>query len=279
MPTGQGAHTVEMTLDQASRLAWSVHAGQVDRAGRPYSEHVFAVRDLLAPHGVHAQMAGVLHDVLEDTPVTADDLRGRGCPEVVVRAVESVSRRPGESYGDLVRRAAADPLGRLVKLADNRHNSDEGRLAALPAEQADRLRAKYARAREILEGGPAAVPPLGGAAGAAPGPDHRRPTGPVATPRSTLVVIYTDRAEECRSFYTALGLGFLREQHGQGAVHHAAVLADGVVFEIYPATAERSTGAVRLGFTVNGRLATPPLEPGRHTLTDPDGRAVDVVAV
>ncbi|MEE2044983.1 HD domain-containing protein, partial [Nocardiopsis tropica] len=115
-----------MTLDQASRLAWSVHAGQVDRAGRPYSEHVFAVRDLLAPHGVHAQMAGVLHDVLEDTPVTADDLRGRGCPEAVVRAVESVSRRPGESYGDLVRRAAADPLGRLVKLADNRHNAAEG---------------------------------------------------------------------------------------------------------------------------------------------------------
>ena len=267
---------MEMTLDQASRLAWSAHAGQVDRAGRPYSEHVFAVRDLLAPHGPHAQMAGVLHDVLEDTPITADDLRGRGCPEAVVRAVESVSRRPGESYGDMVRRAAADPLGRLVKLADNRHNSDEGRLAALPAEQAERLRAKYARAREFLEGGSSAVPPLGAGA-AAPGP--ARQAGPVATPRATLVVIYSDRAEECRAFYAALGLGFVREQHGRGAVHHAAVLAEGAVFEIYPATAERSTGAVRLGFTVDARLAMPPLEPGRHTLTDPDGRTVDVVAV
>lgn len=271
---------MEMTLDQASRLAWSAHAGQVDRAGRPYSEHVFAVRDLLAPHGERAQMAGVLHDVLEDTPVTAADLRGRGCPEVVVRAVESVSRRPGESYGDMVRRAAADPLGRLVKLADNHHNSDEGRLAALPPEQADRLRAKYARAREILEAGPPPGPPAGPRAPGAPAWREPAPSPTlVATPRATLVVIYTDRVEECRSFYTALGLGFLRERHGQGHEHHAAVLADGVVFEIYPATAERSTGAVRLGFTVDGRLASPPLEPGRHTLTDPDGRAVDVVAV
>lgn len=142
---------MEMTLEQASRLAEEARAGQVDRAGRPYTEHVFAVRDLLAGHGERAQAAGVLHDVLEDTPLTADDLRARGCPEQVVRAVESVTRRAGEPYEEMVRRAAADPLGRLVKLADNAHNSDEGRLGLLPAEQAERLRAKYARARRILE--------------------------------------------------------------------------------------------------------------------------------
>ena len=142
---------MEPTLEQASLLAARAHAGQVDRAGRPYVEHVFAVRDLLSAHGTRAQMAGVLHDVLEDTTLTADDLRAHGCPEEVVRAVESVTRRPGEHYEDMVRRAAADPLGRLVKLADTAHNRDEGRLSALPVEQAARLRAKYARAREILE--------------------------------------------------------------------------------------------------------------------------------
>ncbi|MCY9784537.1 HD domain-containing protein [Nocardiopsis sp. EMB25] len=141
-----------MRLEEASRLAERAHAGQTDKAGRPYAEHVFAVRDLLAGHGEHAQMAGVLHDVLEDTPLTADDLRGHGVPEAVVRAVESVTRGPEESYDDLVRRAAADPLGRLVKLADNAHNSDECRLAALPPDRAARLRAKYARARELLRG-------------------------------------------------------------------------------------------------------------------------------
>src|SRR5690625_1833207 len=100
-----------MTVTEASRLAERAHAGQTDKAGRPYAEHVFAVRDLLADRGEHAQIAGVLHDVLEDTSVTADELRARGCPEPVIRAVEAVTRRPGEEYDDCVRRAAADPLG------------------------------------------------------------------------------------------------------------------------------------------------------------------------
>jgi len=139
-----------MDLQEATQLAAQAHAGQVDKAGRPYSEHVFAVRDLLAPHGPHAQMAGVLHDTLEDTDLTADDLRAHGCPEEVIRAVEAVTKQAGETYEDAVHRAAADPLGRLVKLADNAHNSDEGRLALLPMEKADRLRVKYARARILL---------------------------------------------------------------------------------------------------------------------------------
>ena len=139
-----------MTLEQATELAERAHEGQTDKAGRPYAEHVLAVRDRLAGHGEPAQMAGVLHDVLEDTLLTAEDLRAHGCPPEVVAAVEAVTRRPGESYDDPIRRAAADPLGRLVKLADNAHNSDEARLAALPDAQAEHLRAKYARARETL---------------------------------------------------------------------------------------------------------------------------------
>lgn len=141
-----------ITLDEASALANAAHAGQVDKAGRPYIEHVCAVRDALAGHGVDAQIAGVLHDIIEDTATTADDLRAAGVPEHVVSAVESVSRRSGETYLELIARAAADPLGRLVKLADNRHNSDEARLALLPPEQAARLRERYRTAREILEG-------------------------------------------------------------------------------------------------------------------------------
>ncbi|MFD6953427.1 MULTISPECIES: glyoxalase/bleomycin resistance/dioxygenase family protein [unclassified Nocardiopsis] len=98
-------------------------------------------------------------------------------------------------------------------------------------------------------------------------------------PYATLLVLYTDRVEECRAFYTRLGLRFVRERHGEGPEHHAAELPGGMVFEIYPATAARSTGAVRLGFTVDGRRALPPLEPGRHVLTDPDGRKVDLRVV
>ena len=240
-----------LTLEQASELAARAHAGQVDKAGRPYVEHVYAVRDLLAAHGERAQVAGVLHDVLEDTDLTADDLRARGCPEEVVRAVLAVSRRPGETYDELIARAAADPLGRLVKLADNAHNSDEARLAALPAEQAERLRTRYARARAVLEG---------------------------AESRGTLIVLYSPRPDECRTFYQGLGLRFVRERHGSGPEHHAAVLAGGLVLELYPATGERATGALRLGFAVPAHRTDPALAPGRYTFTDPDGRAVDVRA-
>jgi catechol 2,3-dioxygenase-like lactoylglutathione lyase family enzyme len=96
--------------------------------------------------------------------------------------------------------------------------------------------------------------------------------------RATLLVLYCARFEECRRFYGDLGLSFAAEQHGRGPAHYAAVLADGVVFELYPAGPDRESGAVRLGFTVTGAAATPPLAPGRHRLADPDSRIVEVHA-
>lgn len=93
----------------------------------------------------------------------------------------------------------------------------------------------------------------------------------------TLLVVYSDRMEECRTFYSALGLRFEPEQHGRGPQHYAAVLSDGSVFEIYPA-ADRRTGAVRLGLSIEGAQARPPLKAGRYLLTDPDGRKVDIQA-
>lgn len=95
--------------------------------------------------------------------------------------------------------------------------------------------------------------------------------------RITLLVIYSDRVEECRTFYTDLGLRFEHEQHGRGPQHYAATLDDGSVIEIYP-TGNHGTSTVRLGLGIEGASARPPLEPGRHVLTDPDGRKVDVQA-
>lgn len=137
-------------VDTARRIATDAHAGQVDKAGRPYIEHPAAVAGLLAEAGPEAVAAGWLHDVVEDTTVTLDDLAAAGFPPAVVSAVDAVTKRPGEPYDDLVRRAAADRIGRWVKLADNANNSDEQRLALLPAATAARLRGKYARARDIL---------------------------------------------------------------------------------------------------------------------------------
>lgn len=103
-------------------------------------------------------------------------------------------------------------------------------------------------------------------------------TSHVPNLRATLLVIYTPNVERCRIFYQALGLAFEREQHGSGPEHYAAVLPGDMVFEIYPATEHRRTEAIRLGFAVESQALTPPLKPGRHLLTDPDGRTVEIDA-
>lgn len=137
-------------LPSARAIAYAAHKDQVDKAGRPYFDHAKAVARALEEHGELAMMAGWLHDVVEDSEFTLQDLRDYGFSAEVVSAVDSVTRREGETYMDMIRRAAADPLGRLVKLADNLNNSDEERLALLPAEDAQRLRRRYEKALEIL---------------------------------------------------------------------------------------------------------------------------------
>jgi len=132
------------------------HAGQTDKQGRDYYlHHLLPISKLLREHGDHAEMAGLLHDVLEDTSVTVEDLIALGVPTNVVRAVESVSKRAGELYEDLIARAAADPLGRLVKLADNEWNLDGlASLAKTDPATAARLKEKYETARgKLLDAG------------------------------------------------------------------------------------------------------------------------------
>ncbi|HTF12317.1 MAG TPA: HD domain-containing protein [Asanoa sp.] len=138
------------TVEETDAFAARCHEGQVDKAGLPYIEHPRTVAAALVEHGDEAVMAGLLHDVVEDCGVTLNQLRAMGYSERVVSAVDSVSHRDGETYLDAIRRAAADPLGRLVKLSDNATNGSEERLALLEAATADRLRRKYAKARAVL---------------------------------------------------------------------------------------------------------------------------------
>ncbi len=136
------------STDVIARLA---HYNQVDKAGNPYIDHPRAVAELVKEYGPNAVMAALLHDVVEDTHITLDDLRADGYPDEVVNAVDAVTKRPGETHLDAVRRAAADPLGRVVKLADVTHNGDPARLALLDVPTCERLTRKYAKARAVLE--------------------------------------------------------------------------------------------------------------------------------
>ena len=104
------------TLAKAIELAVRKHAAQEDKPGLPYVMHPLRLMERV--EGTDAKMVAVLHDVVEDTNVTADDLRGLGFSEAVVAGVLSVSRQKGETYTDFVLRCKADPIGRRVKLAD-----------------------------------------------------------------------------------------------------------------------------------------------------------------
>jgi (p)ppGpp synthase/HD superfamily hydrolase len=137
------------TLADAVALATSAHDGQVDKSGRPYIGH--PLRVMASVEGEHAQMAAVLHDVIEDTTVTAEDLTARGCPSDVVDAVVALSHLPGEPQEDYLRRVAANPLALLVKRADIADNLSPARMARLDEATRARLEIKYATALRLLD--------------------------------------------------------------------------------------------------------------------------------
>ncbi len=95
-------------------------------------------------------MTAVLHDVVEDTTLSLDDLQRRGCSDHVVEAIDALTRREGEVAEDYYGRVAANPIALAVKRADLADNSDPSRLAELPGEVAQRLREKYAEANRLL---------------------------------------------------------------------------------------------------------------------------------
>ncbi|MGY1690746.1 phosphohydrolase [Geodermatophilus sp. SYSU D01105] len=150
------------TVPDAHLLALRAHEGQVDQHGRDhYLAHLQPIAEALRPYGPHAEMAGALHDIVEDTRdhpdpdrrYDLDRLRSLGVPEVVVEAIDAVTRRPGEPYiAGLIHRAAAHPLGRLVELADNKRNlAANAELARTDPEKARSLReGRYRPARRIL---------------------------------------------------------------------------------------------------------------------------------
>ena len=135
------------TLEEAIALAAQAHAGQVDKGGAPYILH--PLRVMLACHGVDARITAILHDVVEDCEFEASDIRSQ-FGEAVGDAVEALTRRDGETYEAFVSRCAANPIARLVKLADVADNMDASRLGREPTAEDNTRLLRYERARETL---------------------------------------------------------------------------------------------------------------------------------
>jgi (p)ppGpp synthase/HD superfamily hydrolase len=132
------------TLEDAIALAVEAHRGQKEKARQPYILHVLRVMFRLDTE--HEQMTGVLHDLVEDTPYTRDDLRRLGYPELVVTAIDCLTRRENETYEEFVERAGAHPIARRVKLADLEDNMDIRRLSEVTERDLERLN-RYIQAR------------------------------------------------------------------------------------------------------------------------------------
>ncbi|MFJ8696790.1 HD domain-containing protein [Streptomyces roseolilacinus] len=141
-----------LSLPQVEALARRVHAGQTDKAGRPYAEHLQAVAEgVRARGGSDEQIAAAwLHDAVEDGVLSPRDLAEAALPQEVRDIVLALTKRPGEDLADYTARVLAVPGARLVKEADLAHNADPDRLAVLDEPVRARLTAKYARVRRLL---------------------------------------------------------------------------------------------------------------------------------
>lgn len=132
------------TLEKAIELAARVHAGQTDKQGLPYLLH--PLRVMMRVEGAEAQIIAVLHDTLEDTALTEEDLRREGFSDTVVAGVLAVTHRRDESYADYVVRCSRLEAARQVKLADLADNTRLERALVRP----DRLKSDLARIRRYL---------------------------------------------------------------------------------------------------------------------------------
>lgn len=141
---------LKIILDRAKAIATSAHEGQVDKAGKPYIEHPMRVMNM--GKTVEEKIAGVLHDVVEDSDWTFEMLEKEGIPKDVMDALRCVTKlSEDEDYDHFIERVKTNPLAVKVKLNDLKDNMDITRLGEVTEKDLTRLN-KYIRAyRQLTE--------------------------------------------------------------------------------------------------------------------------------
>ncbi len=135
------------TLDRAVNIASSAHQGQTDKAGRPYILH--PLRLMMRFEQIEAQIVAVLHDVVEDSSWTFEQLEQEGFSEQIVAALRCLTKQKGENYEDFIERILPNPLASQVKLKDIEDNMDLKRLEKIGEKDLARVE-KYHRAWKEL---------------------------------------------------------------------------------------------------------------------------------
>ena len=136
--------------NEAMKIAYRAHHGQVDKGGIPYIFHPYHLAEQMTDE--YTTCVALLHDVVEDTDVTLEELKAI-FPTEVTDAIALMTHQEGLDYLEYVAAIRENPIARAVKLADIAHNSDESRLEDRDGNAAalKRWQNKYSRALEILK--------------------------------------------------------------------------------------------------------------------------------
>ena len=133
---------------KALKICFEAHKDQKDKSGLPYVFHPFHLAEQMETE--EEICTALLHDVLEDSSVTLEDLRKAGMPETVLEALQLLTHDDAVPYMTYVENLKAHPIARKVKLADLSHNSDGARLDVITEKDRKRME-KYKKARKVLE--------------------------------------------------------------------------------------------------------------------------------
>lgn len=133
---------------KAMRLAYKAHDGQYDKGGVPYVFHPFHVAEQM--HSEYDICVALMHDVLEDTDYTIDDIRALGFPQDILDALVCITRDKSISYEEYILIVKTNEIATRVKLADLEHNSDTSRLPGDDTAYNNSLLDRYAKAKRVL---------------------------------------------------------------------------------------------------------------------------------
>lgn len=139
--------SLEEQLEEAIKLASIKHYGQRDKANKPYIFHLlYAMNNV---NDLNAKIVGVLHDILEDTNITRNDLLNYGFSEDIVIAVEILTKSKNQKYMDYIENIKKNDIATKVKLIDLKHNMDLTRLSEISDNDLKRT-IKYIKAYKYL---------------------------------------------------------------------------------------------------------------------------------
>lgn len=132
---------------KAMKVCFEAHKDQLDKTGLPYVFHPFHLAEQMDDE--ISTVCALLHDVVEDTDTTLEDLGSMGFPKEALEALALLTHAPEVPYMDYVREISRNPIATKVKIADLKHNSDITRLDVID-EYAVRRNEKYSEALRIL---------------------------------------------------------------------------------------------------------------------------------